>query len=65
MYIYNSDFKITTDESIFPFESIHEEIGPIVDDSFSTTYVLENYTDWYVFINFFRSPSSVIMTRTH
>ncbi len=64
MYIYNDDFQITTDESILPFTAQHYETGPILSSVSSNTYMLENTTDIYCLINFFRGPQSQIVSRT-
>ena len=63
MYIYSDDFQITTDESIMPFSSEHTDVGPIVNSVFANVYNLDNTTDQYCFINFFRSPNSIIIQR--
>jgi len=63
MYIYNDDFQITTDESILPFTQTHFDQGPIVNAVFANAYDLDNTSDIYCLINFFRAPSSIIVDR--
>ena len=63
MYIYSDDFQITTDESIFPFTAEHFDQGPIVNSVFPNVYNLDNTTDVYCYINFFRAPNSLVIKR--
>ena len=63
MYIYSDDFQITTDESIFPFTAEHVDQGPIVNSVFPNVYNLDNTTDVYCYINFFRAPNSLVIKR--
>ena len=63
MYIYSDDFQITTDESILPFAAEHHDTGPIVSSIFANAYDLDNTSDIYCLINFFRAPNSIVIER--
>ena len=46
-----------------PFSSQHTDTGPIVNSVFANVYNLDNTTDQYCFINFFRAPNSLVINR--
>ncbi len=62
-FVYFTDYTVTTDDSIWPYEHVIEDKGCIVQDLAVNHPFETNINGTYATFNLVKSPDSIVYTR--